>query len=148
MDLLKAFGESVKAKRISKNLSQEKFSLLIQMDRTYYASVESGQRNISLKNIEKIISGLGSTYEEIFKDIDKERVEQDVNDNSIERSKHGPIRMTAGPKYSIQAKIKMREDVAQQDVKHILTSIRNGLFATPKEIQNIIQKRHDTQHKA
>ena len=73
MDLLKAFGESVKAKRISKNLSQEKFSLLIQMDRTYYASVESGQRNISLKNIEKIISGLGSTYEEIFKDIDKER---------------------------------------------------------------------------
>ena len=50
-------------------LSQEKFALSINMDRTYFASVESGKRNISITNIEKIANGLGITLEELFKDI-------------------------------------------------------------------------------
>lgn len=48
-------------------ISQEKFALSIDMDRTYYASVESGKRNISIVNIEKIAQGLGVTLEELFK---------------------------------------------------------------------------------
>ncbi|AQR54863.1 hypothetical protein BBD26_1636 [Lactobacillus delbrueckii subsp. bulgaricus] len=36
------------------------------MDRTYYASVEAGKRNISLKNIKKIADGLDVTLEELF----------------------------------------------------------------------------------
>ena len=51
------------------NLSQEKFSLLIDMDRTYLASVENGKRNISLKNIAKIADGFQITIEELFKGI-------------------------------------------------------------------------------
>lgn len=53
-----AFGKACKEFRENKNISQEKFALAIGMDRTYYSSVESGKRNISIKNIEKIANGL------------------------------------------------------------------------------------------
>lgn len=43
-----AFGQKLQKLRKERGLSQEKFSLLIDMDRTYYASVEAGKRNISL----------------------------------------------------------------------------------------------------
>ena len=52
-----AFGKRIKELRKQTGLSQEKFALKIGMDRTYYASIESGKRNVSLKNIEKIASG-------------------------------------------------------------------------------------------
>ena len=52
------FGNRIKQLRLSKGLSQEKFAISIDMDRTYYASVEKGKRNISIVNIEKIAKGL------------------------------------------------------------------------------------------
>lgn len=63
----KKFGERVRELRTQKNMSQEKFALHIEMDRTYLASVESGKRNISLENIGKIANGFGITIEELFK---------------------------------------------------------------------------------
>lgn len=63
------FGNRVKILRNQKNLSQEKFALHIDMDRTYLASVESGKRNISLENIKKIADGLQVPLEELFKGI-------------------------------------------------------------------------------
>lgn len=39
------------------------------MDRTYYASVEAGHRNISICNIEKIATGFQMTISELFKDL-------------------------------------------------------------------------------
>lgn len=65
----KKFGSRVRELRIQANLSQEKFSLLIDMDRTYLASVENGKRNISLENIAKIANGFNITMEELFKGI-------------------------------------------------------------------------------
>lgn len=50
-------------------LSQEKFALKIEMDRTYFASVEAGRRNISIVNIKKIADGLGVSLSELFKGI-------------------------------------------------------------------------------
>ncbi len=50
-------------------LSQEKFAFKIEMDRTYYASVEAGRRNISLINIKKIADGLGISLSELFEGI-------------------------------------------------------------------------------
>ena len=41
------------------------------MDRTYYASVESGKRNVSLCNIEKISKGLGISISTLFMSIEK-----------------------------------------------------------------------------
>ncbi|MDY6400060.1 MAG: helix-turn-helix transcriptional regulator [Synergistales bacterium] len=67
--ITKKFGERVRELRIHNNMSQEKFALHISMDRTYLASVESGKRNISLENINKIANGLSITLEELFKGI-------------------------------------------------------------------------------
>ncbi len=61
------FGNRIKKLRNNLGISQEKFALMINMDRTYYASVESGKRNISINNIVKIANGFGISLEELFK---------------------------------------------------------------------------------
>lgn len=66
----KKFGKVIRKYRLKLGLSQEKFALSIGMDRTYYATVESGKRNISIKNIEKIVKGLNVNMSQIFMDID------------------------------------------------------------------------------
>ena len=67
--IAKQLGEKIKELRRETGLSQEKFALKIDMDRTYFATVESGKRNISLQNIEKIANGLGVTISELFEGI-------------------------------------------------------------------------------
>lgn len=62
-----SFGKKVQKLRKQSGLSQEKFALLIDMDRTYFASVESGKRNISIENISKIAQGLNISLEELFR---------------------------------------------------------------------------------
>lgn len=62
----KDFAERLKELRAATGMSQEKFALSIGMDRSYYASVESGKRNISLCNIKKISDGLGVSLSELF----------------------------------------------------------------------------------
>lgn len=59
--IAKQLGDRIKELRKETGLSQEKFALKIDMDRTYFATVESGKRNISLQNIEKIANGLNIT---------------------------------------------------------------------------------------
>ena len=65
----KKFGERVKLLRKNQEMSQEKFALKIDMDRTYLASVGSGKRNVSIENIEKIAKGLEISLEELFRGI-------------------------------------------------------------------------------
>lgn len=60
------FGYRLKMLRKQAGISQEKFALKIGMDRTYYASVEAGRRNIALVNIKKIADGFGITLSELF----------------------------------------------------------------------------------
>ena len=62
-------GNRIRELRSHAGLSQEKFAQKIGMDRTYFASVELGKRNISIVNIEKIANGLDVTLSEFFKDI-------------------------------------------------------------------------------
>ena len=50
-------------------MSQEKFALSIDMDRTYLASIEAGKRNPSLQNIKKISDGLGISLCDMFRDL-------------------------------------------------------------------------------
>ena len=63
------FANRIKELRQKQGLSQEKFALKIDMDRTYYASVEAGKRNISIKNIKKIADGFELSLEELFKGV-------------------------------------------------------------------------------
>ena len=62
----KVLGERIRELRSKTGLSQEKFALKIGMDRTYFASVETGKRNIAIRNIKKIADGLGVTLSELF----------------------------------------------------------------------------------
>lgn len=71
MDIQKSFGFTVKQLRTETGLSQEKFALRIGMDRTYYASVEAGRRNISLINIVKIANGFDISLSELFHNIEQ-----------------------------------------------------------------------------
>lgn len=64
--ITKKIGERIKELRLKSGLSQEKFALKIEMDRTYFASVESGKRNISIVNLEKIVRGLDVRFKEFF----------------------------------------------------------------------------------
>lgn len=65
----KKLGQRIKEKRLQLGLSQEKFALSINMDRTYFASVEKGKRNISILNIEKIAKGLNISFSELFQEL-------------------------------------------------------------------------------
>ena len=65
--ITKDLGKRLQELRKEKTgLSQEKFAFKIEMDRTYYASVEAGRRNISIINIKKIDDGLGISLSELF----------------------------------------------------------------------------------
>ena len=63
------FANRIKELTQQQGLSQEKFALKIDMDRTYYASVEAGKRNVSIKNIKKIADGFEISLEELFKNM-------------------------------------------------------------------------------
>ncbi|RMX36078.1 helix-turn-helix domain-containing protein [Mycoplasmopsis fermentans] len=72
-DIKIRFGNKLKKLRKEKtDLSQESFAAQIDLDRTYYSSIENGKRNVSLVNLEKISAGLGITLSELFSDIEKE----------------------------------------------------------------------------
>ena len=59
-------GKRIRELRQQTGLSQEKFALKIGMDRTYFASVEAGKRNIAIVNIKKIADGLEVTLSKLF----------------------------------------------------------------------------------
>jgi len=65
----KQLGERIKRLRNELGYSQERFAMLIDMDRTYFATVELGKRNVSLHNIEKIAAGLGISISELFEGV-------------------------------------------------------------------------------
>ncbi len=64
-----AFGDRLRAIRISKDLSQEKLAELADLDRTYISGVERGIRNVSLVNICRLANALGIDIKDLFKDL-------------------------------------------------------------------------------
>ena len=65
-----ALGIRIKELRGKTELSQEKFAYKIGMDRTYFASIESGYRNVSLRNLKKIADGFGITLSELLEGVE------------------------------------------------------------------------------
>ncbi len=65
-DLYIAVGERCRQLRIDKGVSQEAFANLIEMDRTYYSSIELGKRNLTLKNLTKLAKGYDITVSELL----------------------------------------------------------------------------------
>jgi transcriptional regulator with XRE-family HTH domain len=64
-DILKAFGERVRKLRLAKQLSQEAFAQECELDRTYVGGIERGERNVALRNIERIADALGISISEL-----------------------------------------------------------------------------------
>ena len=61
-----SFGDRCRQLRRTTGLSQEKFAYHIGMDRSYYASIETGTRNVTLSSMAKIAKGLGITVSELL----------------------------------------------------------------------------------
>ena len=67
-----SFGDRCRQLRRTTGLSQEKFAYHIGMDRSYYASIETGTRNVTLSSMAKIAKGLGITMSELLIGVDTE----------------------------------------------------------------------------
>ncbi len=59
-------AQNIKKARLNKNLSQEVLAELSGLHRTYIGSVERGERNISIDNIERIANALNTTVINLF----------------------------------------------------------------------------------
>ncbi len=68
MDVKEKIGLRIKELREASSMSQKDLSYAADLDRSYIASVENGQRNISIVNIEKIAIALGVTLKDFFND--------------------------------------------------------------------------------
>jgi transcriptional regulator with XRE-family HTH domain len=69
MDIRFKIGNRIKDVRGEVNLSQKDLAYSADLDRSYIASVESGQRNISIVNLEKIANSLGVSLSELFEGV-------------------------------------------------------------------------------
>ena len=68
MEIKSKVGKRIKEIREQKSISQKDLSFSADLDRSYIASIENGQRNVSIVNIEKIATALNVTLKEFFKD--------------------------------------------------------------------------------
>ena len=66
MDIKHRFGANVKKYRLIKGLSQEALALEAGLDRTYIPGIEKGERNVSIKVIDKISKGLNIEIKKLF----------------------------------------------------------------------------------
>ncbi len=71
MNLQRKFGLVLKELRLKKGLSQESLANQSDIDRTYISDIEKGERNISLKIIERLAETLQISLSELFKKIEK-----------------------------------------------------------------------------
>lgn len=68
-DVLKEFGKRIREHRLARGWSQEKLAEEADFHRTYIGMVERGERNVSLKNIQRFADAFGITKEELFKQL-------------------------------------------------------------------------------
>lgn len=66
MNVKSKLGLRIKELRNQKEMSQKDLAYASDLDRSYIASVENGQRNISIVNIEKIADAFGVSLSEFF----------------------------------------------------------------------------------
>lgn len=65
-DIQEKVGKKVRAIRKQRGLSQEELAFRSGLHRTYISDIERGDRNVSIKNIEKIARALGVKPSELL----------------------------------------------------------------------------------
>lgn len=58
-ELNRQVGRAMRAHRVALGFSQESYAHHINLDRAYWASLERGERNLSLDNLESIAARMG-----------------------------------------------------------------------------------------
>jgi transcriptional regulator with XRE-family HTH domain len=66
IDILQIFGENVQKYRKERKVSQEKLAELAGVHRTYIGMIERAEKNITLRNIEKIAKALGVEIKDLL----------------------------------------------------------------------------------
>lgn len=66
MDIKNKIGKRIRELRNDKGVSQKDLAYNSDLDRSYIASVENGQRNISIVNLEKIAKALNVSLSNLF----------------------------------------------------------------------------------
>lgn len=67
--ILEKFGKRIKLLRNEAKISQEELASISGLHRTYIGMIERGEKNITLKNIEKIAISLNINISELLKDM-------------------------------------------------------------------------------
>jgi transcriptional regulator with XRE-family HTH domain len=80
-DIKYYFGQRLKEIRLSQKISQEELAFISGLHRTYVSSVERGERNISLVNIQKLANALEVSMKELIPD-EKTIIENGSKENS------------------------------------------------------------------
>jgi transcriptional regulator with XRE-family HTH domain len=65
------FAANLRKVRLERGLSQERFADLSGVHRTYVGSVERGERNVSIDNMERFASALGVDLVELLARTDR-----------------------------------------------------------------------------
>ncbi len=65
-DIVVILGKRIRALRQRTGLSQERFAAKAGLDRTYYAGIERGERNPSVKQLAKIAAALAVPIAALF----------------------------------------------------------------------------------
>ncbi len=65
-DINKEVGFNIRKIREDKGLSQEKLAELADLHRAYVGQIERGEKNIGIKNLEKIAKALGVNIKDLL----------------------------------------------------------------------------------
>lgn len=72
-ELQKVVGNNLRLYRISQGLSQEAFALRLGVHRTYMGGVERGERNLTLKSVERLADTLNLDPIELLTEVRPEK---------------------------------------------------------------------------
>ena len=65
-DLQRTVGRNLRAYRLAKGLSQEAFADQLGVHRTYMGGLERGERNLTLKSLERLAETMGVEVRELL----------------------------------------------------------------------------------
>ena len=65
-NILEVFGRNVQKYRKEKEISQEKLAEIAGVHRTYVGMIERAEKNITLRNMEKIANALGLKIKDLL----------------------------------------------------------------------------------